>query len=120
MKCPHYSLKCLVRRTNKLRKMLGHGRGHVEYKRLANSLGFNVKETVNFATTRFFSSAYEQWDMIFKSYTTLIDAYERFRQSDDEKDETKYDIRGQDFVIDLCGALDLFRLRFCPLNSKSK
>ena len=100
-------LKRLVKRSNKLYKMFGHGRGHQEYKGLAKSLGLRALETVTFATTRFFSSAYEQWDKIYLCYESLIKAYCTFRQTTDKEEETKYEIRGQDFVIDICGALDV-------------
>ena len=101
-------LKRLIKRTNKLYKMFGHGRGHREYKGLAESLGLPALETVTFSTTRFFSSAYEQWSRIYQSYFLLIDTYKTFRQTDDEEDETKHEVRGQDFAIDLCGTLDVF------------
>ena len=63
--------------------------------------------TVTFSTTRFFSSAYESWDRIFTSYESLITAYSQFRETHDEEEETKYEVRGEGFVIDLCCALDV-------------
>ena len=38
----------------------------------------------------------------------MVGAYIKYRETSDEEDETKYQIRGQDFAIDLCCALDIF------------
>ena len=70
----------LVQRSNKLYKMFGHGKGHREYMGLANSLGLKATETVTFATTRFFISAYEQWEKVYACYESLITAYTTFRE----------------------------------------
>ena len=73
--------------------MFGHGKGHREYMGLANSLGLKANGTVTFATTRFFSSAYEQWEKVYACYESLI-TYTTFRETDDNEEETKYEIRG--------------------------
>ena len=103
-------LKRLIKRSNRFHAMFARGRGHVEYKGLAESLNFKARETVTFATTRFTSSAYDQWTKIYCSYKALITAYCQTRQEEDnENDETRYQIRGQDFAIDLCGILDILK-----------
>lgn len=53
-------LKRLVKRSNCFHTMFGSGKGHIEYKGLAASLGLKALDTVTFATTRFTSSSYEQ------------------------------------------------------------
>ena len=103
----HAFMKRLVRRTNKLHKMFGQGKGHAEYKGLAKSLGLKALDTVVFSTTRFFSSAFESFDKVYESYESLIKAYMEYRQTADEEEEAKYEVRGQDFAIDLCLALDI-------------
>jgi hypothetical protein len=73
--------------------MFGHGRGHAECEGLAASLNLKVLYTVTFATTRFLSSSYEQWDKIYRSYKALIEAFRRCRENeDDEEEETKYQV----------------------------
>jgi len=87
-------LKRLIKRSNKLYIMFGHGRGHAEYVGLAEQLGMKKLETVTFAATRFFSSAFSQWDRLYNSYPSLIQAFEKFREdADDECEETKYEVR---------------------------
>ena len=73
--------------------MFGRGRGHAEYKGLATSLQLKSLETVTFATTRFFSSLYEQWHKIYVSYKALIETFRKCRENqDDEEEETKYQV----------------------------
>ena len=70
----------------------------------------SIKLNVFFILFRFTSSAYEQWMKIYSSYVALIKAY--FKNCEDEKDrddETRYQIRGQDYAIDLCGVLDVLK-----------
>ena len=73
-------LKRLIKRSNKLHVMFGRGRRHAEYKDLAASLNLKALHTVTFATTRFFSSSYEQWDKICHSYKALIEVFRRCRK----------------------------------------
>ena len=83
-------LKRLIKRSNKLNVMFGRGRGYAQYKGLAASLKL---DSVTFATTRFFSSSYEQWDKICRSYKALIEAFKKCRENqDDEEEETKYQV----------------------------
>ena len=87
-------LKRLIKRSNRLHTMFARGRGNVEYKGLASPFGLKVLETVVFATTRFFSSAYEQWHKIYVSYKALMEAFRRCRENEnDEEEETKYQVR---------------------------
>ena len=81
--------------------MFGHGKGHLEYVGLGKQLGQKSLEIGSFATTRFFSSAFEQWEWIIESYPALIDAYTSFRkQTADECDETKYEVNF--LILNLC------------------
>jgi Ran GTPase-activating protein (RanGAP) involved in mRNA processing and transport len=58
-------------------------------------------ETVTYTTTRFSSSAFEQWEKIYKSHPALIQAYIKNREDqDDECEETKYQVQGQDYATD--------------------
>ncbi len=103
-------LKTLIKRSNRFHKMYARGLGHVEYIGLAKSLGLKSLETVTYATTRFSSSAYEQWDKIYRSYPALTTAFIAMREnSEDDCEEVKYQIRGQDYAIDLCGTLDIMK-----------
>ena len=76
--------------------MFSRGRGHVEYKGLASSLGLKALKTVTFSTTRFFSSSYEQWEKIYISYKALIESFRTSREYDDEDEETKYQVSNLD------------------------
>ena len=89
-------LKRLIKRANKFHRMFSHGRGHVEYKGLASSLGLKALETVTFSTTRFFSSSYEQWEKIYISYKALIESFRKSRENDDDEEETKYQVSNLD------------------------
>ena len=90
--------------------MYNRDRGHVEYVGLAKRLGLKALETVTFATTRFTSSSYDQWQKIYSSYKALITAFTEIRENmEDEEEEAKYQVRGQDYAIDLCGALDVMK-----------
>ena len=100
--------KRLSKRSNKLHTMYNRGRGHVEYVGLAKRLGLKALETVTFATTRFTSSSYDQWQKIYCSNKALITAFIEIRENvEDEEEEAKYQVRGQDYATDLCGALDV-------------
>ena len=68
-------LKRFIKRGKRFHTMFGYGRGHAEYKELADSLGLKAHETVTFATTRFFSSSYKQLEKIYNSYSALIKAF---------------------------------------------
>ena len=72
--------------------MFQHGKGHEEYKGLSASLGLKSLEVVGYSTTRFFSSSFEQWERIVVSYPGLIETYNRYRDVDDECDETKFQV----------------------------
>eukprot|EP00794_Sanderia_malayensis_P021154 gene21154-23234_t len=103
-------MKLLIKRSNRLHTMFGRGRGHAEYKGLAKILGLKALETVTYATTRFTSSSFEQWHKIYISYPALIAAFAQYREDgDDECEETKYQVRGQDYAIDLCGMIDIMK-----------
>lgn len=90
--------------------MFGRGRGHAEYKGFAKILGLKALETVTYATTRFTSSSFEQWEKIYDSYEAMIKSFIQNREDkDDECEETKYQVRGQDYAIDLCGMIDVLK-----------
>ena len=86
-------LKLLIKRSNRFHSMFGHGRGHAEYKELAKTLDLKALNTVTFATTRFTSSSFNQWEKIYDSYPALIQAFIQFRENSlDENEETKYQV----------------------------
>ncbi len=90
--------------------MYNRSRSHVEYVGLAKRLGSKALETVTFAMTRFTSSSYHQLQKIYCSYKALITAFIEIRENvEDEEEEAKYQVRGQDYAIDLCGALDVMK-----------
>ena len=93
--------------------MFGSGRGHMEYKGLAASLGLKALETVTFATTRFTSSSYQQWEKIYESYQALIQAFIQHRKNpSDEEEETKYQARIYDayIVLLILPCVSIFRM----------
>ena len=83
--------KRLIKRSNRFSTMFGHGRGRVEYVDYAKSMGEKATETVSFATTRFFSSAFTQWKKVHNNFPSLIKAYKKFRETDDDCEETKFE-----------------------------
>ncbi len=90
--------------------MYNRGRSHVEYVGLAKHLESKALETVTFAMTRFTSSSYNQLQKIYCSYKALITAFIEIRENvEDEEEEAKYQVCGQDYAIDLCGALDVMK-----------
>ena len=85
--------KRIIKRTNRFHTMFSIGKGRSEYMQLAESEGVKAMETVTFATTRFFNSAFRQFEMVHKNYVQLVDAYMKFREDeDDDCDETKYEV----------------------------
>lgn len=95
-------MKRVIKRANRFHTMFAYGRGHIEYKGLASSLGLKALETVTFSTTRFFSSSYEQWEKIYRSYKALVESFRRSREnSDDEEEETKYQVGKKDSCFPL-------------------
>ena len=73
--------------------MFGHRRDHAEYIGIAKQLNLKRSETLTFSTTRLFSSAFNQWERIYSSYKTLIEAFIRFRDdSNDNCEETKNEV----------------------------
>ena len=103
-------IKMLIKRSNRMHTMFGRGRGHAEYKGFAKILGLKALETVTYATTRFTSSSFEQWEKIYASYEAMVKSFIQNREDeDDECEETKYQVRGQDYAIDLCGMIDVMK-----------
>ena len=52
------------------------------------------------------NSAFKQFESIHQIYEALNRAYEEMRETDDNCNKTKYQVKGRDFCIDLCGILD--------------
>lgn len=84
--------KRLVKRSNKFHQMFGHRKGHQEYFSVGKEFDAKALEIGNFSTTRFFSSAFEQWKRIIECYPTLIQAYVVYRETKDDCDQTKYEV----------------------------
>lgn len=61
----------------------------------------------NYSTTRFMSSMTTQFDSIYVSYEALIKVYMAYKQRDDDCEEMQYIVKGRDFIIDLCGIIDV-------------
>ncbi|CAB3988788.1 Hypothetical predicted protein [Paramuricea clavata] len=103
-------IKRLIKRANRFHTMFGSGHGHEKYKGMTDALNLKVLETVTFATTRFFSLSFDQWKKIYESYKGLIQTYRRCREDcDDDEDETRYQVRGEDLAVDFCGMLDILQ-----------
>ncbi len=100
-------LRRLVKRANKFHLMFGRGKGYAEYHGFAkeNELKANVANT--YATTRFTSSAFSQFKSIYQSFEALARAFTEIRETNDECEEMKYLVKGRDFCVDLCGAIDI-------------
>ena len=100
-------LKRLVKRVNKFHHMFGSGRGHDEYQGFTKENELPSYKTKNFSTTRFASSSFECFQKTYDNYEGLVKTYNTFRETADEEEEMRYLIKGRDFIIDLCGMIDL-------------
>ncbi|KAF0300444.1 hypothetical protein FJT64_027057 [Amphibalanus amphitrite] len=88
--------------------MFGRGRGHDEYFGLAKEKGLDAYEAQVYATTRFTSSAFNQFTTIYKGYEGYVTAYSDLRETKDDCEEMRYMVKGQDYCLDLCGIIDVF------------
>ena len=100
-------LRVLIKRTNKFQSMFGRGRGYAEYKGYAKEHNLKANVAKTFSTTRFFSSAFNQFTSVYDSYEALAKAFTAMRETEDECEEMRYLVKGRDFCIDLCGIIDI-------------
>eukprot|EP00112_Aurelia_sp_Birch-Aquarium-sp1_P022198 Seg6168.1 transcript_id=Seg6168.1/GoldUCD/mRNA.D3Y31 product="hypothetical protein" pseudo=true protein_id=Seg6168.1/GoldUCD/D3Y31 len=86
--------------------MFGRGRGHAKCKEYAKKPGLKALEAVKYATPHFTSSSLEQWEEIYESFEAMIkQIILNQEEKDDECEETKYKVCGQDYAIYLCGMI---------------
>ena len=57
-------------------------------------------------TTRFWSSQFEEFNIIIQSFATYVQAFRAFGYSEVKE----YEILGDDFVIDLCAITDVMKV----------
>ena len=80
---------------------------HSEYVGFAKENTLKAHVTKVYATTRFASSSFSQFESIYESYEALCKAFSKMRETDDEEEEMKYMVKGRDFCLDLCGIIDV-------------
>nr|XP_039253066.1 uncharacterized protein LOC120330255 [Styela clava] len=100
----------LSSRCNRFNVMFSLGRGFAEYQGVSKELNLPVHVTQTISTTRFATSAFRQFKHIYSDYSVLVETFRKTRESDDDCDQTKFMVRGRDFVIDLCGVIDVLSL----------
>ena len=100
-------LRQLIKRANKFNSMFGRGKVHSEYVGFAKENTLKAHVTKVYATTRFASSSFSQFESIYESYEALCKAFSKMRETDDEEEEMKYVVKGRDFCLDLCGIIDI-------------
>ena len=105
-------LRRLIRRCNKFQSMFARGRGYAEYHGYTLEQDLRAKVTRAYSTTRFTSSAFNQFLSIYSTYEGLAKSFNEMRETDYECEEMRYMIKGRDFCIDLCGIIDILS----PLN----
>lgn len=98
-------LRRFIKRANQFNTMYGRGKGHAEYQGVAKQNSLKAHVTKVYATTRFASSSFSQFESIYESYEALCKAFSAIRETDDEDEEMKYMIKGRDFCLDLCGII---------------
>ncbi len=59
-----------------------------------------------YATIRFASSSFAQFESVYESYEALASVFSMIRETDDNEEEMKYQVKGRDFCFDLCGVTD--------------
>ena len=89
---------------------------HIEYVGLAKSLGMTALETVTFSMTSFTWVHFTNscMEKIYSSYKALNTEFIESTEDaawgyEDDSEETKYQVRGQDHAVDLYGALDVMK-----------
>ncbi|CAB4025487.1 Hypothetical predicted protein [Paramuricea clavata] len=100
-------LRRFIKRANQFNTMYGRGKGHAEYQDVAKQNSLKAHVTKVYATTRFASSSFSQFDSIYESYEALCKAFSAIRETDDEDEEMKYMIKGRDFCLNLGGIIDI-------------
>ena len=60
-----------------------------------------------YATTRFASSSFAQFESVYESYEALASVFTMIRETDDNEEEMKYQVKGKDFCFYLCGVTDV-------------
>ncbi|KAF0289337.1 hypothetical protein FJT64_012390 [Amphibalanus amphitrite] len=81
--------------------MFGRVRGHDEYLGLAKEKGLAAYEAQVHATTRFTSSAFNQFTAIYKGYEGYVTAYSELRETKDDCEQMRYMVKGRDYCVDL-------------------
>jgi hypothetical protein len=82
---------------------MSHGKGFA----FLQMVDKDARRPVSYATQRFASSAYEQWQKIEKSYSSLWKAFDLLHPQRNDDKEWQYMIAGSDFVADLLAFLDI-------------
>ena len=85
--------------------MLSHGKGYAFLKKIEEK----AQRPISYATQRFASSSYNQWEKIFKSYAAYIEAFETLHPNRNLDEEWQYMLKGMDYVYDLLCLLDTMK-----------
>ena len=100
-------LKRFIKRANKFGSMFGRGKGNAEYVGFAKENTLKPHVTKVYATTRFASSSFSQFESIYVSHEALCKAFSKMREKDNEEKEMKYMVKGRDFCLHLNGIIDV-------------
>ena len=97
----------LIKRGNKFHKMYAGGRDQLEYSGYAEENNMKALATKVYATTRFASSSFAQFESVYESYEALASIFSAIREPHDDEEETKYQVKGRYFCFDFCGVTDV-------------
>ena len=100
-------LKRFIKRANKFGSMFGRGKGNTEYVGFAKENTLKPHVTKVYATTRFASSSFSQFESIYVSYEALCKAFSKMREKDNEEKEMKYMVKSRGFCLHLSGIIDV-------------
>jgi hypothetical protein len=73
---------------------------------LSKQNDLELRMTKGSCTTRFWSSQFQEFEIIIQSFAAYIQAFRAFGYSE----VREYEILGEDFVIDLCSVTDVMRI----------
>ena len=97
--------RLFIKRCNIFNQMLSHGKGYAFLKKIEEK----AQRPISYATQRFASSSYNQWEKIFKSYAAYIEAFETLHPNRNLDEEWQYMLKGMDYVYDLLCLLDTMK-----------
>ncbi|CAB3991037.1 Hypothetical predicted protein [Paramuricea clavata] len=99
-------LKCIVTRAKNIHTMFQRGKMLSSAIALSKQNDLELRMTKGSCITRFWSSQFQEFEIIIQSFAAYVQAFRAFGYSE----VREYKILGEDFVIDLCCVTDVMRI----------